>query len=562
MPGVINDQSRCRPDLPFLVRPIHCFRATDRPVDHEWSRPSSTPQDSRGDQELLRRQSASSKCRVLDIIQCPNPETPCSLTSLPSILKSVEDNITNVNHPSESNNMQLDAFVTRTSDLLSRIAASANFSFQSDQDQATFHRALISWLKDPDSSLPNGHITGLCCYSLLSIQFPDESRGSNDLIPEFRSFVLAASLAHRGRRNGNKGSSSSGSRQKQQAYPARHESRSHLIRRLDDILTSQLLSNLSSGSCRVLFHLVLGAVLGMGHSPLPTTTSFFNSSSSSSSSSVTPSNLLSSEFQQSPTLWLSTKNQLVRTLAQDLVFIGNNKLGINLEGTDLENLINDIAISRWNEMESRVWVDSIAAEKAPSTRQEESAQQPMPSLPSSSSKSTRKRRSSSSTADDDLDQDRTPPYWEDSPPTPPPPTVEPTLIPVMPPSYHDATHFQYQFRFQAPSQFSTSSSWSENPASYLEMTDEPESYYLATANDNKKRGRAAEAAPTTPVTAMPRSMTDPFPLKSPSEDFGPWRKVKRRTMWVVRTIDAGDQGQISVHARLREREMNDFGVFV
>lgn len=45
-------------------------------------------------------------------------------------------------------------------------------------------------------------------------------------------------------------------------------------------------------------------------------------------------------------------------------------------------------------------------------------------------------------------------------------------------------------------------------------------------------------------------------------DFGSWRKVKRRTMWVVRTIDAGDQGQISVHTRLRGREVNDFGLFV
>ncbi|CCC06049.1 unnamed protein product [Sordaria macrospora k-hell] len=426
--------------------------------------------------------------------------------------------------------MQLGAFVMRTSSLLSRIAASANFSLESDQDQATFNRAIISWLKNPDSSLPHGHITGLCCSSLLSIQFPDESRGSDDLIPEFRSFVLAASLAHRGRRNSSKGSSSSSSRQKQQAYPARHESRSHLIRRLDAVLTPQYLSSLSSESCQVLFHLVLGAVLGMGHSPSPSTTtsSFFNSSSSSR---VAPSNLLSSEFQQSPTLWLSTKNQLIRTLAQDLVFLGSNKLGISLEGTaDLEKLIIDMATSRWNEMESRIWVDSIgAAEKAPnSTGQGPAQQQPMPLSPLYSpsrsccdSNSKRRRRfSSSSTADDDLDQDqdqdqdqdRNPPYWEDPPPTPPPPTVEPTLIPVMPPSYHD-----YQFQFQVPGQYGTSSSsssWSENPASYLEMTDEPESYYLATANENNKRGRAAAAAdlaappppppPPPPVAAMPR----------------------------------------------------------
>lgn len=451
-------------------------------------------------------------------------------------------------------NMQLDAFVTRTSGLLSRIAASANFSLQSDQ--ATFNQALISWLKDPNSSLPNGHITGLCCSNLLSIQFPDESRGSsNNLIPEFRSFVLAASLAQRGRRN-----SKSSSRQKQ-TYPARHESRSHLIRRLDSILTPQYLSSLSPESCQVLFHLVLGAVLGMGYSPSPTTTTTTTFSFSSSLSSPNDlSNLLSSEFQQSPTLWLSTKNQLVRTLAHDLVFLGSNPLGINLEGSDLEKLIADTAISRWNEMESRIWVDSIAAS---STGQDAHDQQPNPT-PSSSSPSSlrrcekrRRRHFSSPSIDNNENLDRNPPYWEDPPPTPPPPTVEPTLIPVMP----------YQFQFQAP--LHSTSSWSENPASYLEMTDEPESYYLATANENNKRARAAPPAPaaaTEPVTTvtgtMPRSMTNPFPLGSPSEDFGSWRKVKRRTMWVVRTIDAGDQGKISVHARLRGREVNDFGMFV
>lgn len=410
--------------------------------------------------------------------------------------------------------MQLDAFVTRTSGLLSRIAASANFSFQSDK--ATFNRALISWLKDPDSSLPNGHITGLCCSSFLSIQFPDESRASNDLIPEFRSFVLAASLAHRGRRN------SKGSSRQQQTYPARHESRSHLIRRLDSILTPQYLFSLSSESCQVLFHLVLGAVLGMGHSPSPATTSY---NSSSSSSTASPSNLLSSEFQQSPTLWLSTKNQLIRTLAQDLVFLGSNKVGINLEGSELEQLIVDTAISRWNDMESRIWVDSIATENESLSPGQE-IQQPNPTSSSSSPRSPRrceKRRkrqssfaSASTAADDDDSLDRNPPYWEDPPPTPPPPTVEPTLIPVMP----------YQFQFHS-STAAHNIQWSENPTSYLEMTDEPESYYLATANENNKRARGAEAPPQSPAAAtvtsatatgaMPRSMTDPFPLGSPSE---------------------------------------------
>ncbi|EGO52228.1 hypothetical protein NEUTE1DRAFT_71608 [Neurospora tetrasperma FGSC 2508] len=448
--------------------------------------------------------------------------------------------------------MQLDAFITRTSGLLFRIAASANFSLQSDQ--ATFNRALVSWLKDPDSNLPSGHIIGLCCSSLLSIRFPDESRG-NDLIPEFRRFVLAVSLAHHGRRNSNK----SKPPQKHE-HCARHESRSHLIRRLDGILTPQYLSNCSPESCQVLFHLVLGAVLDMGHSPLHTTTSY---DSSSSSSSTAPSNLLSPECQQSPTLWLSTKNQLVRTLARDLVFLGSSKLGIKLEGTtDLEKLIIGTAISRWNEMESRIWADSITEKAA--TGQEPQSPTSSASPASKSPSCERERRHSSSPTDDDSNLNRNPPYWEDPPPTPPPPTIEPTLIPVMPP-YHQhftAPHTQFQSQFQTAA--ARISFWSENPASYLEMTDEPESYYLASANEHNKRERAEPrptAMPTT-TTGIPRSTTDPFPLRSTIEDLGSWRKVKRRTMWVVRTIDAGDQGQISIHARLRGREVNDFGVFV
>ena len=475
------------------------------------------------------------------------------------------DNAINNHDLLEANNMQLDTFVARTSGLLSRIAASANFSFQSDHDWATFNRALVSWLKDPESRLPNdGHIIGLCCSTLLSIQFPDECRGRNDLIPEFRSFVLAASLAHRQRRN-NKGT-------RRQVYPPRHESRSHLIRRLDGILTAQYLSSLSAESCQVLFHLVLGAVVGMGQTPSSSTTTTATFKPFSPSSSSAPPNLLSSEFQQSPTLWLSTKSQLAHTLARDLIALGSNKLGIkHLAGTttDLEKLIITSAMSRWNEMESRVWVDSIVAadEKAPTSStgasQEPTQQQPpTSSSPTALSNSTSKKRrqpssSSTVTVTDDLDQDRNPPYWdEDPPPTPPPPTVEPTLIPVMLPYRHD--HFQFQQASAAPSwppnsqsPPSSSSAWSENPASYMEMTDEPESYYLATANENNKRGRvaagaAAGAAAVPPVTAtatatatgttgtetgtmgtgmgtgtgtgmQPRSMTEPFPMGSPSD---------------------------------------------
>ncbi|KAK3498711.1 hypothetical protein B0T13DRAFT_511844 [Neurospora crassa] len=447
--------------------------------------------------------------------------------------------------------MQLDAFVSRTSGLLSRIATSANFSLQSDQ--ATFNRALVSWLKDPDSNLTSGHIIGLCCSSLLSIWFPDESRG-NDLIPEFRRFVLAVSLAHHGRRNSNR----SKLHQKHE-HCARHESRSHLIKRLDGILTPQYLSNCSPESCQVLFHLVLGVILDIGHAPWYATNSC---DYSSSSSSTAPLNLLIPECQQSPTLWLSTKNHLIRTLAQDLVFLGSSKLGIKLERKmDLEKLIIGTAISRWNEMESRIGADSITEKAA--TGQEPQSPPSSASPASKSSSCERERQHSSSPTDDDRNLDRNPPYWEDPPPTPPPPTVEPTLIPVMPPYHQHLTAPHTQIQSQLQTAAARISFWSENPASYLEMTDEPESYYLATANEHNKRERAEPSPTEIPMTTgILRSMTDPFPLRSTIEDLGSWRKVKRRTMWVVRTIDAGDQGQISIHARLRGREVNDFGVFV
>lgn len=47
-------------------------------------------------------------------------------------------------------------------------------------------------------------------------------------------------------------------------------------------------------------------------------------------------------------------------------------------------------------------------------------------------------------------------------------------------------------------------------------------------------------------------------------DSVPWRRIKRRSMWVVRTFDGGpEQGQINVQARLRGREVpRDFGLFV
>jgi hypothetical protein len=339
--------------------------------------------------------------------------------------------------------MQTETLMQTTSDLLARIATPANFSLTSNP--AAFNNTMLSWLTDPNFHLPNGSIVGLCCSSLLGLQFhEDTATGTDGLITDFRRFLLATSLTHAGWRD-----STVKSNQTRNLCAAGQLSGCRLIKRLDRILTPQFLSRCGRDSCQVLFLLVLGAVLGVGYSA---------SQLEDHSPQFPSADTLSPEFQQSPTLWLAMKEHLCQMLAHHLIFVGS-MLGIKLE-TGVEQRIIDTAVSRWNKAEEFVWADAVGSPRGLSgaVKNEENGGDPV-----------QRERGLGSPM---LSQ----------PPLPPP--VPPQLVSIPCPEVR-------QFRPQA------TESWSENPTSFLSMLDEP--YTPASDLDGPKLSH--EKRPLPPRTA-------------------------------------------------------------
>jgi hypothetical protein len=220
------------------------------------------------------------------------------------------------------------------------------------------------------------------------------------------------------------------------------------------------------------------------------------------------------------------KEHLCQMLAHHLIFLGS-MLGIKMD-TGLEQRIIDTAVNRWDKMESFVWADTVEAPRPPLftlPRQLTTEWKPEPMMSST--------------------EEQNPPYWEDQdPPLMPMETDRPpTLVPI---SFPELPHFQ-------PDRFEK---WSENPQSYLDMTDEPENVF------------SGEVVSSPIMGSRPdhhwRSNSTPLPRREPFQGHRPKRETKRRSMWVVRSFDAGPgRGQVNVHARLRNRrQIDNFGVFV
>jgi hypothetical protein len=245
--------------------------------------------------------------------------------------------------------MQTESLLLDMSNLLSRIAKPARFSFTSNP--AAFNNTMVSWLTDPDFRLPNGSIVGLCCSRLLGLQFRQETANgdaaTDDLLTDFRRFLLATSLAHAGWRDGGK------ALKMRDLCAAGQVSGCRLLRRLDRVLTPQFLARCERESCQVLFLLVLGAVLGVGYS----SSSLLEGDASPAFPAAGAETLLSPEFRRSPTLWLAMKEHLCQMLAHHLIFIGS-MLGIRLD-TALEQRIIDTAVTRWNKAEEFVWAEMM-----------------------------------------------------------------------------------------------------------------------------------------------------------------------------------------------------------
>lgn len=322
--------------------------------------------------------------------------------------------------------MQIETLMGVMSGVLSRIATHARFSL--DSDPAVFNATIASWLTAPDFHLPNGGLVGLCCSSLLGLQFQEETAGADDLMADFRRFLLAASLAHGGWR-GDKSISS------HDLGAAGQISGCRLIKRLDRVLTPQFLARCGRESCQVLFLLVLGAVLGVGYAA----TQFEDHATS------LPSAMLGPELQRSPTLWLAMKEHLCQMLAHHLVFVGS-MLGIKLD-TGLEQRIIDTAVSRWNKAESFVWADAVGSDR-------DWDSQHTTWRPAGPPSGVTKRELGGLAW-----RGQPPPPWPCLPSRPAPGPAKP-----VPGSCPDVAHLRPQNLDQ----------WSENPQSYLSMFDEPD----------------------------------------------------------------------------------------
>lgn len=450
-----NRRNLRAPDLTSLSQSLHCFRAVPRTRQRSRARFSDE-----GKEKVLgvRRQGACLRCRILKIQVMPHgpltkqpsakPRSQCSLENpcqpcLQSALRGSERkvlsfcycvrtrfadvNIFGACLPADDPGrvaMQTESLMQRMSNLLARLATPASFSLASDP--AVFNETMVSWLTDPEFRLPNGSIVGLCCSSLLGLQFQEECNVVDGLITDARRFVLATSLAHSGWRDGHK------TLKARELCAAGQISGYRLIKRLDRVLTPQFLAGCSRESCQVLFLLVLGVALGVGYS----------SSQLEDQSPPFPSEMLSPEFQRSPTLWLAMKEHLCQMLAHHLIFIGS-MLGIKLE-TGLEQRIIDTAVKRWNKAESFVWADADCFHTAQQSACSEKAE-------------------SSGTAAAQRNEDQKPPIQAKPQPSSRSSSAPPQLVAI---SCPELGQLQTEEFYQ----------WSENPASYLSMFDGPESH--------------------------------------------------------------------------------------
>ncbi|KAL2256157.1 hypothetical protein VTK26DRAFT_2093 [Humicola hyalothermophila] len=208
---------------------------------------------------------------------------------------------------------------------------------------AVFHDTMVSWLTDPSFHLPNSRIVGMCCSSLLGLQFPEESDGTDGVLADFRRLLLATSLSHRGWHD------TRSITDRDVCAAGQISSGCRLIKRLDRTLTPQDLARRDRESCQHLFLLALGTVLGVGYS--------LSQQPQDVQASPFPSDVLGPELQRSPTLWLAMKEHLCQMLTQHSIFVGS-KLGIKLD-LGLEQRIVETAGSRWNEAKSLVWADLV-----------------------------------------------------------------------------------------------------------------------------------------------------------------------------------------------------------
>lgn len=403
--------------------------------------------------------------------------------------------------------MQIETLLLRTSAMLTRIASHADFTLS---NPATFNTTLTSCLTSPTFSFPNGQVMGLCCSSLLSLQFLDpDSSSADDLMAGFRRFLLAASLIRCGW---------TGGIPQCDLLAAEHVSGYRLMKRLDRIVTPQFLSACSKEAAQVLFLLVLGAALSVS----PT----MSLSKEGRQTPPPPPGLdkMADDLVRSPTLYLTVKEKLCRMVADHLARLGSS-LGIRLD-TGMEQRSIDMATVTWNTMEWSVW----GATQHGGTGKPEIQSQP------------KAQASTSGGCPGEGNQPWISPsyHWGMEEPPPSLPTFPgPTSA----------------IRSVSPETTNSGSEphgdWDANPQSYLDMVMEDEPHLYENSTTSLPGGYNWQ-----------RSNTDPSPRREYAFDGrkGKEQGKTRRTIWLVRPFDGGpEKGQINQHTRLRgDMESRDF----
>ncbi|KAK4202896.1 hypothetical protein QBC40DRAFT_220200 [Triangularia verruculosa] len=520
--------------IPTFARHIHCFRIQQPPQDTTSSSPSRKPKRARLTDQAkekvlgVRRQGACLRCRMLKI-EC-SLENPCQ-ACLSSALKGTERKVLSWSYCIRTRFADVDIFQVQSSQqgqqkmrtetlmlkmgaLLERIAQPAQFA---SLDESSFNQNITRWLLDEAYALPElqgGSVVAGMCANLLGLSFASEGATKKEqeleeLTHDFRSFLMAASMEYT-----NFESRLVGMVSKEESWTAGRMSGSRMLLALDRILTPQYLGKLSRESCQVLFLVVLGAVLGVGYS----------SRSMGREMQQQPRRneaVKDWELLQSPTLWLAMRDHLCQMLAHHLIYLGG-LLGIKMD-TGMERKVIEWAAKGWGRISPSLLGETGGIQATGShvwgygmimTPPNDEIQAP---------------------GGEGRMLDANPVYWDDSTPRterpfePPPPLV---AVPFDP----EISQFQNERMYD----------WDQNPTSYLDMdmpSAEPESYdhdrHSQPAKNVANRMGFPLRANTEPCTQTP-GFESPRGIK------------KRRTMWVVRTVDTGPEyGRINVHARLR-----------
>ncbi len=178
-------------------------------------------------------------------------------------------------------------------------------------------------------------MVGILCSKIRPSQLPRAL--DDEFVTDFRHFLFATSMAYgcwsgRGISHGD-------------LCRAAHRAGFKVVQRLDRILSPQFMAKCSRETSQMLLLIVLGISLGVGYSAHLTHSPSF------------PRDLLGSQFQESPTLWLTMKEHLCQMLAHHLIFLGST-LGIKLN-TGIEQRIIDSAVNRWDKLEVNVWAEVL-----------------------------------------------------------------------------------------------------------------------------------------------------------------------------------------------------------